>query len=58
MPENGLIRKPRLSQIGKQIVTIYTLPNVSKNKDNQTMKFGRIMEVMDNGNEKLFSKIR
>ena len=58
MPENGLIRKPRLSQIGKQIVTIHTLPNVSKNKDNQTMKFGRIMEVMDNGNEKLFSKIR
>ena len=48
--ENGLIRNLRLisefmiSQPGRQIITIHTLPNISKSKDNQTMKFGQLIE--------------
>ena len=32
------------SQTGKQIITIYLLPNVSRSKGNQTIKFGQSME--------------
>ena len=35
------------SQPGKQIIAIYILPNISRSKSNQTMKFGQL--------EKLFS---
>ena len=48
--KNGLIRKIRLilkfmtSQPGKQAITIHILPNISKSKDNQTMKFGKLIE--------------
>ena len=28
----------------KQIIAIHILPNISKNKDNQTMKFGQLKE--------------
>ena len=44
--ENGLIRKPRLvskfltSQVGQQIITIRILPNISRSKNNQAIKFG------------------
>ena len=33
------------SQIGKQIMTIHILPNISRSKKNQTMKFGKFIEV-------------
>ena len=48
--KNGLIRKTRLiskfmtSQPGKQTITIHILPSISRNKDNQTMKFGQLVE--------------
>ena len=32
------------SQTGKQIITIYILPNISKSKHNQAMKFGSFIE--------------
>ena len=28
----------------KQIITIHKLPNISRNKGNQTMKFGQLIE--------------
>ena len=48
--KNGLIRKIRLiskfmtSQPGKQTIAIYTLPNISRSKRNQTMKLGQLIE--------------
>ena len=48
--KNGLIRKLRLtpkfmtSQIGQQIITIHILSNISRSKDNQTMRFGQLTE--------------
>ena len=50
MQENGLIRKIRLlskfmaSQIGKQIIMIHILPNISRSKGSETNKFGQLME--------------
>ena len=32
------------SQPGKQTIVIYILPNISKSKGNQTMKFGQVIE--------------
>ena len=32
------------AQPGKQIITKYILPNISRNKDNQTMTFGQLIE--------------
>ena len=32
------------SQPGKQTIGIHTLPNISKIKGNQTMKFGQLIE--------------
>ena len=46
------------SMIGQQIITIQILPNISKSKDNQTMKFGQLLEY-DMRNifpEKLYTK--
>ena len=43
--KNGLIKKINLIekfmtlQPGQETVTIHILPNISQNKDNQTMKF-------------------
>ena len=31
-------------QPGQETVTIHMLPNSSQNKDNQTMKFGQLIE--------------
>ena len=33
-----------MPQTGKPTVIIYILPNISRSKDNQTMKFGQFME--------------
>ena len=32
------------SQTGQQIITIHILPNISRSKGNQTMKFGQSVE--------------
>ena len=48
--KNSLIRKIRIvlkfmtSQPGKQAITIHILPNISRSKDNHTMKFGQLIE--------------
>ena len=50
MYKNGLIRKIKLilkfmtSQPGQQTIATHILPNISRNKDNQTMKFGQLIE--------------
>ena len=50
MYQNGLIKKTRLisnfmtSQSGKQKIVIDILPNISRSKGNQTMKFGQLIE--------------
>ena len=50
MQEKGLIRKLKFvsklmtSNIGKQIITIYTFPNISRSKDNQEMKLGQLID--------------
>ena len=46
------------SQYGKQTIAIYTLPNISKSKGNQTMKFGQLIEynMRNNFVEKLYTK--
>ena len=48
--KNGLIRKIRLtskfmtSQPAQQTITINTLLNISRSKDNRAMKFGQVIE--------------
>ena len=48
--ENGLLRKVRLiskfmmSQPGQQTITIHILPNISRSKGKQAMKFGQVIE--------------
>ena len=48
MQKNGLIRKlwliskSMMSLTGRQIITTYILPNISRTKDNQ--KFGQLMK--------------
>ena len=46
------------AQPSKQIFTKYILPNISRNKDNQTMKFGQLIEynMRNICLEKLFTK--
>ena len=50
MLENGLMRKLRLiskfmmSETGKLIIAIHILPNFSRRKGDQTMKFGQLKE--------------
>ena len=50
--KNGLIRKIRsiskfmISQAGEQTITIHISPNISRSKDNQTMKFGQLIEYI------------
>ena len=39
-----LISKFMTSQTGQQAITIHTLPNISRRKDNHTMKFGQLIE--------------
>ena len=33
-----------MSQPGKQTIAIHILPNISRSKGNQTMKFGQLIE--------------
>ena len=40
--KNGLISEQ--TQPDEQTVTIHILPNISRSKDNQTMKFGQLIE--------------
>ena len=48
--EESLIRKLELiskfmtSQTGQQVIAIHILFNISRSKDNQTMKFGQLIE--------------
>ena len=50
MQKKGLIRKIKLiskfmaSQPVKQTIAIHLLPNISRSKYNQTIKFGQLME--------------
>ena len=50
MYENGFINKLKLIskfmtlQTGQQIFTIHVLPNVSRSKGNQVLKFGKLMK--------------
>ena len=52
MLKNGLIKKIRLiskflkQQTGKHTIVIHTLPNISKNKGNQIMKSGQLIEYI------------
>ena len=32
------------SESGKKTITIHTLPNISRGKDNQTMEFGQLIK--------------
>ena len=32
------------SQTGKQIITIHIMPNISRSKDNEVMRFGQLIE--------------
>ena len=51
MYKNDLIRKIRLiskfmtSKPGKQTIAIQILPNISRGKNNQTIRFGEIWSV-------------
>ena len=42
-PKSG-ISKFMKSQLGKQTIAIRILPNISRSKDNQTLKFGQLIE--------------
>ena len=39
-----LISKPVKSQPGQQTIVIHIFPNISRSKENQTMKFGKLTE--------------
>ena len=50
MYKNGLIRKVRLiwkfvtPHTGEELIIIHILPNISRNKHNQTIRFGQLIE--------------
>ena len=46
------------SQTGKQIITIHILPNISRSKDNQTIKFGQLIEYNVHFSSKIIQKVR
>ena len=56
MQKNSLIRKLELiskfvmSQTGQQIIAIHILPNISKSKSNQTIKFCQLIECIMRNN--------
>ena len=48
-------------QLGSQTIAIHILSNISRSKDNQTMKFGQLIEynmrnILRNVSEKLYTK--
>ena len=42
--ETRLVSKSMTSQPGQQTIAIHTLPNISRSKGNQTMKFNQLIE--------------
>ena len=44
MYQNGLIKKIRLISNFMTSIVIHILTNISRSKDNQTMKFGQLIE--------------
>ena len=64
MYKNGWIRKMRLIsefmtvQPAKQTIAIYVLPNISRSKSNQTIKFGQLRKCNTRANspEKSYTK--
>ena len=46
------------SQPGLQTIAIYTLPNISQSKGNQTMKFGQLTEYNKRNILKVMQKMR
>ena len=44
---------------GKQIIAVHILPNISRIKDNETMKFGQLMEynMRNNSLEKVLYRM-
>ena len=50
MKKNGMIRKIRLiskfmtSQPGWQTITMHVVPNIPRNKSNQTVEIGQLIE--------------
>ena len=46
------------SQTGKQIITIHILPNISRSKGNQTIKFGQLIEYNVYFSSKIIHKVR
>ena len=56
--EKRLDEKAMMSQTGKQIITIHILFNVLRSKDNQTVKFGQLIEynIRNNFLEKSYTK--
>ena len=64
MWKNVFIRKIKLisrfmtSQLGKQTVTVNILPSISRSKDNQTMRYGLLIEynMTNTFLEKLYTK--
>ena len=64
MYQNGLIKKIRLianfmtSQPGYQTIVIHKLPNISRSKGNQTMRFAQLIEynIRNNFLEKSYTK--
>ena len=46
--KDKLIPKYMTSQPGKQIIAMHILPNISRSKDDQRMKFGQLLQNMRN----------
>ena len=44
---------------GKQIIAVHILPNISRTKDNETMKFGQLIEynMRNNSLEKVLYRL-
>ena len=51
------------SQSGKQVITIHTLPNISRNKRNQKIEFDQLIEFnmeisfLKNNTQKMLEKL-
>ena len=42
--ETFLCSKSMTSQTGQKVITVHILPNISRSKANQAMKFGQLIE--------------
>ena len=52
-----LISKFVTSQLGEQLFAIHKLPNVSRSKGNQTMKFGQLIEYKTKKIKQIINKM-